>query len=158
MFCIRPALPSDAPTLLTFIQELADYEKAPLEVTATVEDFEKTLFSDDSPARVLVCEQGGIAIGYAVYFYSYSTWQGRRGLYLEDLYVTPVARGKGAGKFMLKQLAAIAREKGCGRFEWSVLDWNTPAIKVYESIGAAPQPEWIRYRLDGQALVDFAEK
>ena len=157
MFCIRPALPSDAPTLLTFIQELADYEKAPHEVTATVADFENTLFTKDSPARALICEQEGCPIGYAVYFFNYSTWQGRRGLYLEDLYVTPAARGKGAGKSMLKQLAAIATEEGCGRFEWSVLDWNTPAIKVYESIGAAPQPQWVRYRLDGQALVDFSQ-
>ena len=93
----------------------------------------------------------------AIWFFSYSTWQARNGLYLEDLYVTPKARGLGAGKAMLKRLAQIALEKGCGRFEWSVLDWNEPAIRVYEAIGADPMSEWIRYRLTGDRLKAFAE-
>lgn len=93
---------------------------------------------------------------YAVYFFSYSTWQAKKGLYLEDLYISPRQRGGGAGKLMLRRLAQLAVEQGCGRFEWSVLDWNQPAIDFYLSIGAKPQAEWVRYRMDGAALSDFA--
>jgi GNAT superfamily N-acetyltransferase len=154
---IRPARREDAPTLLGFIRELAIYERAEHEVAATAETIEQSIFGPGSVTRALICEKDGEPIGMAVWFFSYSTWQARNGLYLEDLYVTPQARGAGAGKALLKRLAQIAVEHGCGRFEWSVLDWNEPAIRVYEAVGAEPQSEWIRYRLSGRALQDFAE-
>jgi len=154
---IREAIRSDAATLLGFIRELAIYEKAEHEVAATVETIEASIFGEKSVTRALVCELDGKPIGMAIWFFSYSTWQARNGLYLEDLYVTPTARGAGAGKALLKRLAAIALENGCGRFEWSVLDWNEPAIRVYEAISAEAMPEWIRYRLAGDKLKAFAE-
>ncbi len=153
---IRPATAADTPLILHFITELAVYEKAEHEVVATVKDIETSLFSDASTATALICEMNGEPIGFCVYFFSYSTWLGRKGLYLEDLYVSPKARGSGAGKQMLRHLAGIACETGCGRFEWSVLDWNAPAIGFYESIGASAQSEWVRYRLAGEALKAFA--
>lgn len=104
----------------------------------------------------MICLDGDTPVGFAVYFFNYSTWQGRHGLYLEDLYVSPKHRGLGAGKALLRHLAQIAVEHDCGRFEWSVLDWNTPAIEFYDSLGARPQSEWIRYRLTGQGLLDLA--
>ncbi len=116
-----------------------------------------SLFAKDATANALICEEGGQAIGYAVYFYNYSTWLGKKGLYLEDLYIAPERRGSGAGKGMLKHMAQLAVVEGCGRFEWSVLDWNEPAIGFYQSIGAKPQDEWIIYRLSGEALHSFAE-
>ena len=103
-----------------------------------------------------MCELDGSAIGYAVYFYSYSTWLGRNGIYLEDLYITPEQRGVGAGKRLLRHIAREAVAEGCGRLEWSVLDWNEPAIQFYKSLGAAPQDEWVRYRLEGETLTAFA--
>ena len=106
--------------------------------------------------RALVCQVDGVAAGFAVYFFNYSTWQGRKGLYLEDLYVSPAQRGAGAGKALLRHLARIAVANDCGRFEWSVLDWNAPAIGFYEAIGAVPLSEWVRYRLTGPALEAFA--
>lgn len=154
---IREAIREDAATLLGFIRELAIYEKAEHEVAATAETIEESIFGDKSVTRALICEQDGTPIGMAIWFFSYSTWQARNGLYLEDLYVTPKARGLGAGKAMLKRLAEIALENNCGRFEWSVLDWNEPAIRVYEAVGAEPMNEWIRYRLSGRALQSFAE-
>ncbi len=153
---IRPATRADAATLLGFILELAIYEKAEHEVLATVETIETSIFGDGSVTRAIICEQDGRPIGMAIFFFNYSTWQARNGLYLEDLYVTPNARGAGAGKALLKRLAQIAVEEGCGRFEWSVLDWNEPAIKVYEAIGAEAQNEWVRYRMSGEALKAFA--
>lgn len=154
---IRPARPDDAAQILAFITELADYERARHEVVASQADIERSLFSEGSTASALICERDGQAIGFAVYFFSYSTWLGANGLYLEDLYVTPEARGTGAGKQLLRQLAKLAVEKGCGRFEWSVLDWNQPAIDFYKSIGAEPQDEWVRYRMDGETLRAFAQ-
>lgn len=154
---IRPAEAKDAALILRFITELAIYEKAEHEVKASVAEIEQSLFSDDATAHALICESEGEAIGYAVYFYNYSTWQGCNGLYLEDLYITPDQRGGGAGKALLKHLAALAVENGCGRFEWSVLDWNQPAIDFYRSLGALPQDEWIKYRLDGEALLNLAK-
>lgn len=153
---IREAVRDDAATLLGFVRELAIYEKAEQEVAATVETIEESIFGRDSVTRALICEQDGEPVGMAIWFFSYSTWQARNGLYLEDLYVTPKARGLGAGKAMLKRLAVIALENGCGRFEWSVLDWNEPAIRVYEAIGAEPMKEWVRYRLAGETLKSFA--
>ncbi|CDZ36944.1 N-acetyltransferase Ats1 [Neorhizobium galegae bv. officinalis] len=154
---IREGVRGDAAALLGFIRELAIYEKAEHEVAATVETIESSIFGETSVTRALVCEHDGVPIGMAIWFFSYSTWQARNGLYLEDLYVTPAARGLGAGKALLKRLAHIALDNGCGRFEWSVLDWNEPAIRVYEAIGAEPMNEWIRYRLSGETLKSFAE-
>ncbi len=154
---IRPAHAADSALILRFITELAVYEKAEHEVVATVKDIEASLFSATSSAKALICEMNGEPIGFSVYFFSYSTWLGKHGLYLEDLYISPAARGSGAGKQMLRHLARIACESGCGRFEWSVLDWNEPAIGFYESIGASAQSEWVRYRLAGDALTAFAD-
>jgi GNAT superfamily N-acetyltransferase len=153
---IRDAGRDDAATLLRFIRELATYERAEDEVAATAETIEESIFGAGSVSRALICEKDGEAVGMAIWFFNYSTWQARNGLYLEDLYVTPSARGLGAGKALLKRLAQIAVESGCGRFEWSVLDWNEPAIRVYDAIGAEPQKEWIRYRLSGDMLAAFA--
>ena len=153
---IRPAVPADVPLILGFIRELAVYEKAESEVVATEGQIHASLFGDTPAAHALVCRIDGVACGFALYFFNYSTWQGRRGLYLEDLYVSPAQRGAGAGKAMLQQLARIAVAGGCGRFEWSVLDWNRPAIDFYRAIGAVPLDEWVRYRLAGDALARFA--
>ncbi|KQP18180.1 GNAT family N-acetyltransferase [Pseudorhodoferax sp. Leaf267] len=152
---IRPASAGDAALILHFIRELAIYEKAEDQVEATVETIGSSLFGPGSPSRALICEQDGQAVGFAVYFFNYSTWQAKKGLYLEDLFVLPTARGQGAGKRLLQHLAGIAVQEGCGRFEWSVLDWNQPAIDFYDSIGAKPQAEWVRYRMTGAALRDF---
>ena len=154
---IRPATRDDAALILRFITDLAIYEKAEHEVKTDVAGIESSLFAEGSTAHALICEHDGQPIGYAVYFFNYSTWLGKHGLYLEDLYVSPQSRGVGAGKALLRHLAQIAVSKGCGRFEWSVLDWNTPAIEFYESFGARPQDEWTTYRLTGQALQDFAQ-
>lgn len=149
---IRPATREDAALILRFITDLAIYEKAEHEVKTDVQGIENSLFAADSTAHGLICEQDGQPIGYAVYFFNYSTWLGCNGLYLEDLYVTPEARGTGAGKALLKHLASLAVSRGCGRFEWSVLDWNEPAIQFYEALGARPQDGWTTYRLTGDAL------
>lgn len=154
---IRPAAPSDAAQIHAFITELAVYERAAHEVIASADDVKRTLFAEGGPAKALMCLLDGKAIGYAVYFYSYSTWLGKSGIYLEDLYVTPEHRGIGAGRDLLRRLAQEAVENGCGRLEWSVLDWNQPAIDFYESIGALPQDEWVRYRMAGDALRNFAQ-
>ncbi|WP_275789207.1 GNAT family N-acetyltransferase [Pararhizobium gei] len=156
MFSIRPATSEDASTILRFITELAVYEKAGHEVEATVEAVTQSLFGADTVSQAVICERDGMPVGFAVWFFSYSTWLARNGLYLEDLYVTPEQRGTGAGRLMLRHLARIAVDKGCQRFEWSVLDWNEPAIKAYEAIGAEPMNEWTRYRLSGAALTRFA--
>ena len=153
---IRPAVPSDAAQILTFITELAEYEKARHEVIASVVDIERSLFSEGATAHGLICSRDGLPTGFAVFFFSYSTWLGSNCLYLEDLYINPEQRGGGAGKKLLRHLAKIACDNGCGRFEWSVLDWNEPAIAFYKSIGAQPQEEWVRYRMEGDALRDFA--
>ena len=154
---IRDATRADAAVILGFITELAIYEKAEHHVLADLSDIECSLFDDPaSPARALICLLDDQPIGFAVYFLTYSTWLGRKGLYLEDLFVSPQQRGVGAGKKLLRHLARIAHDSGCGRFEWSVLDWNQPAIDFYKSIGATPQDEWVRYRMEGKVLEDFA--
>ena len=155
---IRPANVGDVALTLGFIKELALYEKAEQQVIATEADIRRSLFGEKAGAQALICSIGGVACGFAVYFFNYSTWQGRQGLYLEDLYVSPAHRKAGAGKAMLQHLARIAVANECGRFEWSVLDWNEPAIQFYRSIGAVAMDEWVRYRLAGQALADFAGK
>jgi len=153
---IRPATADDAELILRFITDLAIYEKAEHEVKTDAAGIRDSLFGEGSTTRALICERDGQPIGYAVYFFNYSTWLGKHGLYLEDLYVDPAHRGCGAGKALLRHLARIAVARGCGRFEWSVLDWNQPAIDFYQSFGARPQDEWTTYRLTGQALLDFA--
>lgn len=153
---IKKANIQDSSIILNFIKELARYEKAEDEVIATVEDIEQNLFSDNTTTDAVICLLDGKPVGFAVYFLNFSTWLGKNGLYLEDLYVSPDFRGCGAGKKLLKYLAQLAVKNNCGRFEWSVLDWNKPAIDFYESIGAKPQSEWIGYRLQGQSLIDFA--
>lgn len=154
---IRKAIASDAASIHGFIVELAIYEEAEQEVKANIADIESSIFSAESPAKALICESNGVPIGFAVYFYNYSTWQGKKGLYLEDLYISPKHRGLGAGKLLLRHLAQLAVEEGCGRFEWSVLDWNQPAIDFYQSVGAKPQSEWVKYRLAGDDLLNFAK-
>ncbi len=154
---IREATPEDASLILDLITGLAIYEKAEHEVLATEEDICNSLFGSDATAHGLICCRGDEPIGFAVYFFNYSTWLGRPGLYLEDLYILPEHRGSGAGKILFKHLAGIAVARECGRFEWSVLDWNTPAIRFYESLGARPQAEWIIYRLTGENLIKLAE-
>ncbi|WP_296249779.1 GNAT family N-acetyltransferase [uncultured Stenotrophomonas sp.] len=154
---IRPAIADDAGLILHFIRELAIYEKAESSVQTDEAGIRASLFSADAKAQALICERGGQAIGYAVFFYNYSTWLGRNGIYLEDLYVSPEARGSGAGKALLQYIARLAVEQGCGRFEWSVLDWNTPAIDFYKAAGAVAQDEWTVYRLQGEALHKFAK-
>lgn len=155
---IREAQASDAALIHAFIVELAIYEKAEHEVVASAADIRSSLFAPDSPARALICTVDGEPAGFAVYFLSYSTWLGRKGMYLEDLYVSPQHRRSGAGKQLLRHLARLAVDSGCGRLEWSVLDWNEPAIAFYQSLGAKPQSEWVRYRLTGQTLNDFARR
>ena len=152
---IRPARANDAASILQFIRELAIYEKAEHEVVASEADIRTSLL-DSGVARALICTVDGVEAGFAVYFFNYSTWQGRKGLYLEDLYLTPAHRHVGAGKALLQHLARVAVAEGCGRFEWSVLDWNEPALQFYRSIGAWPMDEWVRYRLAGPALAAFA--
>ena len=155
---IAPATPKDVTQIWQFVVELAIYEREPDAVIATKEDFHRVLFCESPRAYAVMCRDGDVPIGFALYFYNFSTWLGRHGLYLEDLYVTPEHRGKGAGKALLQHLAGIAVAEGCGRFEWSVLDWNQPAIDFYESMGANPQSEWVGYRLTGEALEALASQ
>ncbi len=153
---IRNATANDSTIILRFITDLAIYEKAEHEVIANADSIRASLFGANSTTQAVICELDNQPIGFAVYFFHYSTWLANHGLYLEDLYVDPEQRGIGAGKALLQHLAHMAVVKDCSRFEWSVLDWNKPAINFYDSIGAKPQAEWIRYRLDGEALVEFA--
>ena len=153
---IRNATPQDTQTILDFIIELAIYEKAEQEVKTNVEDTIEAIFGKNSTVKALICEEDGKPIGYAVYFYNYSTWLGKNGIYLEDLYITESKRGKGAGKALLKHIAKMAVNEGCGRFEWSCLDWNKPSRDFYESIGAVAKTELIGNRGEGDTLVNFA--
>jgi len=153
---LRDARRGDVADLLRLIRDLARYEKAEDQVEADVPQLAATLFGEGATAHAMVAEQDGLIVGLAIYFFNYSTWQGRNGLYLEDLFVEPEQRGAGIGKALLARLAALAVDRDCGRFEWSVLDWNTPAIDFYESLGARPQSEWVRYRLEGDALKALA--
>ena len=157
-FHIRPARVDDAALILSFIRALAEYERAPNEVVATESDIRATL--DGSPARaeVVLAFHGNVPVGFALYFHNYSTWLGRAGLYLEDLFVHPEHRGRGYGRRLLAHLAAIATARGCRRMEWSVLDWNEPAIRFYRSLGAVPMSEWTVHRLTGDALEALARE
>ncbi|KGE53444.1 GNAT family acetyltransferase [Xanthomonas axonopodis] len=153
---IRSATPEDVPLLHELITALAVYEREPDAVKASLEELRASLFGEGATAHALICEQDGQALGFAVYFFNYSTWLGRNGLYLEDLFVRPEARGNGAGLALLRHLAQLAVQRGCGRFEWSVLDWNQPAIDFYKAVGARPMDGWTVYRLDGERLAAFA--
>ena len=155
-FQLRQATRDDCALILGFIQELADYEKLSHEVVATPAILEETLFGDKAYAEVIIGEYQGSAVGYALFFHNFSTFTGRPGIYLEDLYVQPAMRGKGFGKCLLAYLAKLAVERNCTRVEWSVLDWNEPSIQFYRSIGAIPMDEWTVQRLHGDALSSFA--
>ena len=157
-FMIRTGTEEDAPVIFSLIKELAEYEHLAHEVVASVDDIRKTLFGERPFAETLIGEYGGLPISFALFFYNFSTFMGKPGIYLEDLYVQPEHRGKGFGSKMLAHIAALARERNCGRFEWSVLNWNTPAIRTYEKLGATPMKEWILYRLSGEALDRLADK
>lgn len=153
---IRKAEIIDADLILEFIKGLAEYEKLSHEVVATSELLRETLFGPEAKAEVLIAEWNGKPAGFALYFHNFSTFLGRPGIYLEDLFVLPELRGHGIGKGLLKRLAQIAVERKCGRLEWSVLDWNKPAIDFYVSLGAVPMDEWTVYRLTGERLQSFA--
>jgi GNAT superfamily N-acetyltransferase len=156
-FEIRPARVGDVPIILELIRDLATYERAPDEVTATDEQLVDVLFGERPSAEVLLAFEGKSPVGFAVFFYNFSTWLGRPGLYLEDLFVKPEKRGKGYGRALLVDLAKIARDRGCGRMEWAVLDWNEPAIKFYRALGAKPMEEWTVFRLTHDGIARLAE-
>lgn len=153
---IRIATEDDVPLILSFIKELAEYENLSHEVYATEDLLREYLFGERRGAEVVIGHHGEDPAGFALFFHNFSTFLGRPGIYLEDLYVTPELRGKGVGRALLTYLAKLAKERNCGRLEWSVLDWNEPAIKLYESIGAVPMDEWTVYRLTGEALDGLA--
>jgi len=153
---IRYATPEDVPTVLRLIHELADYERALHEVKATEEQLHAALFDDDPKVFAHVVEHDGEVVGFALWFLTFSTWNGTHGIYLEDLYVDPGVRGHGYGKALLTELARVADDRGYGRVEWAVLNWNEPTIGFYESLGARPQDEWTVYRLTGDALTRAA--
>lgn len=153
---IRPAAPHDCGTILRFVRELAEYEREPDAVEATEEMLAAALFASPPAAEALIAERDGEAVGFALFFHNFSTWAGKRGIYLEDLYVTPTARGSGAGKALLVHLACLALDRGCARFEWAVLDWNTPAIDFYRAMGATGMDEWTVQRVSGDALTRLA--
>ena len=153
---IRPAGPADIPEILAFIRELADYEREPASAIATPADLLRDGFGPEKRFHCLISEWTGQPVGFALYFYNYSTWKGHAGIYLEDLFVRPPFRGKGFGKALFCSVAAIAVAEGCSRFEWAVLDWNTPAIDFYTSLGATPLSEWTTMRLAGTPLAALA--
>jgi GNAT superfamily N-acetyltransferase len=154
---VRPATPADASLIYGFIRALAEYEKLLHEVEATQADVEAALFSDHPRAFCDIAEADGKPVGFALWFYNYSTFRGRHGIYLEDLFVVPEARGLGAGKALLRRLAQRCQDEGLARLEWSVLDWNAPSIAFYDSLGASAQTEWIVRRLTDAPLKALAE-
>jgi GNAT superfamily N-acetyltransferase len=155
-FQIREAEVEDVPIILELIRDLATYERAPDEVCATEEQLVDVLFGERPAAEVLLAFEAESPVGFAVYFYNFSTWLGRAGLYLEDLFVKPEKRGKGYGRALLVELAKIARDRGCGRMEWVVLNWNEPAIKFYRALGAKPMDEWTVFRLTRDGIASLA--
>lgn len=155
MIAIRTAAPDDVPLILDLVRELAIYEREPDAVVATEAMLHDALFAR-RVAESLIAELDGRPVGFALFFHNFSTWTGKPGIYLEDLYVTPDARGAGAGKALLRHLAGIALDRDCGRFEWAVLDWNTPAIDFYRAMGAQAMEEWTVQRVTGDALVALA--
>ena len=155
-FTIRAARPDEAGLVLDFIKKIAEYEKCSADVVADEATIRHSLFVEHS-AEVVFAEEDGIPVGFALYFHNFSTFVGRKGMYLEDLYILPEKRGLGYGKALLKYVARLAVERNCGRMEWICLDWNEPALKVYRSIGARPMSEWTVQRLDEATLKQFAE-
>ena len=156
-FAIRAATAADVPIILELIRALATYERAPNDVTATEDGLNKVLFGEKPAAEVLLAFENETAVGFAVFFHNFSTWLGRPGLYLEDLFVRPEDRGKGYGRALLIHLAKIARDRGCGRMEWAVLDWNEPAIQFYRKLGAKPMDEWTVFRLTRDGIAKLAD-
>lgn len=153
---IRAATSTDIATIRQLVVDLAIYEREPDAVKATEAQFHEALFGDRPLAEAVIAEHDGKAVGFALFFTNFSTWEGRGGLYLEDLFVRPEARGLGIGKALLVHLAGIAVARGYGRFEWQVLDWNEPAIGFYKALGAKPRDEWTTMRVDGEALTALA--
>lgn len=153
---VRRAEARDGAVIHRLICELATYEREPDAVKVSAEEVSAQIAADEPPFECLVAEREGSVVAFALYFHNYSTWRGRRGLYLEDLFVTPSHRGRGIGRRLLVELAKIASERGCARMEWSVLDWNEPAIGFYKSLGAEPMDEWTVFRLTGSALEELA--
>lgn len=153
---VRPATRSDVPLIFRLICDLAEYERLRHEVRADAAGLASRLFGERPYAEVLIAEIDGAPVGFALFFHNFSTFEGKPGVYLEDLYVDPAVRGRGAGKALLKRLAGIAVERDCGRLEWAVLDWNQPAIGFYKRLGARPMNDWTVYRLDGDALTALA--
>jgi GNAT superfamily N-acetyltransferase len=154
---IRPAVEADVPVILELIRGLAEYERAPEEVVCDEAQLRASLFGEKPDAEVLLACLGLTAAGFAVFFHNYSTWWGRRGLYLEDLFVRPEMRGRGIGKALLRALAQVARDRECARMEWSVLDWNQPAIDFYRSLGAVSKDEWTTFRLNPTEIEKLAD-
>jgi GNAT superfamily N-acetyltransferase len=154
---IAPATPDDLPTILSLIRELAEYEKLLDRVTATEGLLRQTLFGPRPYAEVLIARVERRAVGYALFFHTCSTFLARPGMYLEDVYVQPAFRGRGVGKALLAEVARVSRDRGCGRLEWAVLNWNTPAIEFYQSLGAQPMEGWTTYRMDERAIAKLAE-
>jgi GNAT superfamily N-acetyltransferase len=155
---IRPAAPQDIGTIMRFVRELAEFEREPDAVTSTEPIMHEALFGAHPAAEAIIAEEDGAGVGMAVFFHNFSTWTGRRGLWLEDLYVTPAARGSGAGRALLRHLAGLAIDRGCARFEWWVLDWNARAIDFYRKVGAEPMDEWTTQRVSGDALLRLAAR
>lgn len=153
---IREAAIDDVAQILQLIRDLALYERAPNDVVATEEGLREVLFGESPSAHVLLAFEGNEAVGFAVYFFNFSTWLGRPGLYLEDLFVRPEKRGAGHGRALLVRLAALATARGCGRMEWAVLDWNEPAIGFYKKLGATPMHEWTVFRLTREGMANLA--
>ncbi len=156
MFAIRAAGEDDVPLILQFIRDLAEYERLADKVIATEERLRESLFGNPRFAEVILGEEDGAPVGFALFFHNYSTFLAQPGIYLEDLFVKPEARGHGYGKALLARLAQLARERGCGRVEWAVLDWNAPSIAFYKALGAVPMDDWTVFRLTGTALVKLA--
>lgn len=157
-FTIRAATVADVPSIHGFIRALAEYERMTAEVTATEEQLRETLFGEHPRAEVILAELAGRPVGFALFFHNYSTFLAKPGIYLEDLFVLPEFRGRGFGKALLIHLAKLAQERGCGRFEWSVLDWNEPSIQFYRSLGAVPMSEWTVFRVAGDTLERLAAR
>jgi GNAT superfamily N-acetyltransferase len=153
---IRPATPNDVPLILTLIRELAEYEREPQAAIATPALIHDALFGPKPAAESVIGELDGQPQGFALFFHNFSTWQGKKGIYLEDLFVRPAVRGSGLGKALFSHVARLAVERGCARYEWSVLDWNEPAIGFYQKHGAVPMSEWTVFRLTGKKLLDLA--
>ena len=157
MFEIRKAIEKDIPTIFDLIKKLAFYEKLEKDVITSENELKENIFTKNF-AKVLIAEENEKPVGFALYFYNFSTFVGKPGLYLEDLFVEPECRGKGYGKALLIELSKIAEAENCGRFEWSVLDWNTPSIEFYKSLGAKPLDEWTVFRLDKEGISKLAKK